>query len=60
MSDKEALQAFKSGKQLNQATIKRLYGEGYIEVRNVSTFDSAERELLPTFITEKGRKLLEG
>jgi hypothetical protein len=58
MGTKEALQAFNCGVKLDQPTIKRLRREGYIETTDVTNFDSTEQELLPTFITEKGKRLV--
>jgi hypothetical protein len=60
VNDKEALQAFAGGRRLDQATIKRLHRNGYIEVSDITNMDSTEEELLPTFITPKGKNLLEG
>lgn len=60
MNDKEALQASSRGQKLDQPTIKRLWGRGYIEVRDVTNQQSTGKEYLPTFITEAGRKVLEG
>jgi len=61
MTDKEALQAFKQGKGLDQPTTRRLLRAGLIEARDVTNMDSpqGEREYLATFITEKGKRLLE-
>lgn len=59
MTTKEALEAIKREEKLDQSTIKRLYGEDYIEVSEVTNHQSHEREFLVTFITEKGRALLE-
>jgi hypothetical protein len=59
MNNTEALQAFIRGEKLEQSTIKRLYREGYIEVRDVTHMQSPEQELLPTFLTEKAKRLLE-
>jgi hypothetical protein len=59
MRDKQALEAFRNGKKLDQPTVKRLWQEGYIEVRDVTNMQSTEQELLPTFITPEGKRLLE-
>ena len=59
MSVKDILQSFSRGEKLDQPTVKRLFRDGYIEASDVTNFDSTEQELLPTFITEKGRRLLE-
>jgi len=60
MNDREALEAFNRGEKLDQPTIKRLYQEGLIEASDVTHLQSDEQELLPTLITEKGRRILEG
>lgn len=60
MTNKEALQAFADGKKLDQATVKRLHREGYIDVSDVTNMQSTEQELMPTFITETGKRLLLG
>jgi hypothetical protein len=59
VNNTEALQAFTRGEKLDQSIIKRLYREGYIEVRDVTHMQSPEQELLPTFLTEKAKQLLE-
>ena len=59
MNDKEALAAHARGEKLDQPAIERLYGLRYIEAQDVSHMLSVGKELLPTFITEKGRKFLE-
>ena len=53
MNSTEALQAIIRGEKLDQSTIKRLYREGYIEVRDVAHMQSPEQEFLPTCLTEK-------
>lgn len=61
MNNIEALKAIQRNDLLDQSTIKRLAAEGYVTVRDVTTHDTplGQRELLVTFITEKGRQLLE-
>jgi len=61
VTDKEALQTFQQGKRLDQPTIRRLLIAGLIDARDVTNNDSpqGEREYLATFITEKGKRLLE-
>jgi hypothetical protein len=58
--DKKALQEFAGRKALNQATVKRLAERGLIEVTEVTNHQSNEKEFLPTFITKRGSRLLEG
>jgi hypothetical protein len=60
MSVKDILQSFSRGEQLEPPLVKWLYRQGYIEVADATNFDSTEKELIPTFITEKGKRLLEG
>jgi hypothetical protein len=55
----KALKAFASGVKPNQAVTAHLYRLGYIEVSRVTNHQSTEEELLATFITDKGRKLME-
>jgi hypothetical protein len=60
MTDKEALIAFANQQKLDQLTVKRLHRAGYIEaISGVTNLQSTEQEWFPTFITEKGRRLLE-
>ena len=61
MSDKQALEALQRGEQLNNQMLAHLRRQGLIEVQDVSNLDTAtgERDLLFTFFTEAGRKLLE-
>lgn len=59
MTDKQALEALRVGKKLDQPRVKRLWQEGYIEVCDVTNMQSKEQELLPTFITPEGKRLLE-
>ena len=49
------LRAFADGKKLNAAIIRELYLSGYIEIE----LHSPGKEPLPTFITEKGKRVLE-
>jgi hypothetical protein len=56
---KEALRIWQRGERLAQSTIKRLFQGGYIEVEDVTSIDSTEQELVPTFLTLKGQQLLE-
>ena len=49
------LQVFASGETLNSRTIRDLYLSGYIGI----ALQSAGNELLPTAITEKGKRVLE-
>jgi hypothetical protein len=60
MKAKDMLQSFNRGERLQPPAVKWLYREGYIEVADATNFDSTEKELIPTFITENGRRLLEG
>jgi hypothetical protein len=59
MDDKKALETVQRGETLDQSTIKRLLQRGLIEARDVTHLQSPEREFLVTFITPKGKKLLE-
>lgn len=59
MNNKEALEAFSRGQKLNQPTIKRLYRQGLVEVRDVTHLQSTEQEFLVTFLTKNGQRLLE-
>ena len=52
------LQAFANGCKPSPSATKWLYQHGYVEAADVITLDSSEQELLATFITEKGRRLL--
>jgi hypothetical protein len=49
------LQVFAHGKKLNSPTVRDLYLAGYIGIE----LQSAANELLPTVITEKGKRALE-
>ena len=49
------LGVFTAGKKLNTLTIRELYLSGYIGIE----LHSPEKELLPTVITEKGKRVLE-
>lgn len=61
MTDKEALLAFAQKKAVDQTTIKRLLRSGLIEAQNVTNMDTPQgvEEYLPTFITAKGKKVIE-
>jgi hypothetical protein len=50
------LQIFADGKKLSKIAIRELYLSGYIGI----DLHSVEKELLPTAITEKGKRILEG
>lgn len=58
MDNRAVLRAFGRGEKLDQPTIKRLHREGYIEVCDVTSLESTERELLPTFLMQKAAQLL--
>ena len=58
-ADVKALKALASGVKPNQAMAVHLYRLGYIEASRVTNHQSAEEELLATFRTDKGRKLME-
>jgi hypothetical protein len=60
MDDKRALEELLRGETLDQLTIKRLLYQGLIEASDVTHLQSTEQEFLFTFITPKGKKLLEG
>ena len=49
------LGVFTAGKKLNTLTIRELYLSGYIGIK----LNSPGSELLPTVITEKGKRVLE-
>jgi hypothetical protein len=49
------LRAFADGKKLNAVTIRELYLSGYLGIE----LRSPGKELLPTVITEKGKRVLE-
>lgn len=49
------LRAFADGKKLSTVVIRELYLSGYIEIE----LHSPGKEPLPTFITEKGKRVLE-
>jgi hypothetical protein len=61
-TEKEALQALACRQPLSNAMLAHLSRKGLIEVADVTNLDSppGERELLCTFITERGRQVLEG
>jgi hypothetical protein len=59
MNDEQAkrfLRIFAEGKKLDKITIRDLYLSGYIGIE----LHSVGKELLPTTITEKGKRALEG
>jgi hypothetical protein len=56
MTHKEALA---DKKKPDQSTVKRFYLAGYFETSDETNHESNEQELLPTRITENGRRLLE-
>ena len=59
MNDDQAkrfLRIFADGKKLDKITIRELYLSGYIGIE----LHSVGKELLPTTITEKGKRVLEG
>ena len=49
------LRVFADGKKLDAVTIRELYLSGYIGIELLSP----GKEPLPTFITEKGKRVLE-
>jgi len=53
---KHFLRIFSDGKKLDKITIRELYLSGYIGIE----LHSVGKELLPTTITEKGKRVLEG
>lgn len=53
---KRFLRIFADGKKLDKITIRELYLSGYIGIE----LHSVGKELLPTTITEKGKRVLEG
>jgi hypothetical protein len=59
MGDKEALALFVQGKRLDQATVKRLWQKGYIEVGDATNMQSPGQELVPISITPRGKRVLE-
>ncbi len=59
MNDDQAkrfLRIFADGEKLDKITIRELYLSGYIGIE----LHSVAKELLPTTITEKGKRVLEG
>jgi hypothetical protein len=50
-----ALRRFDAGKKLNPPLIRELYLAGYVGIE----LHSPTKELLPTVITEKGKRVLE-
>lgn len=61
MTNREALEAFKLGKRLDQPTVRRLIQYGLITAEDATNFDSpkGEKEYLPIALTHKGHRLLE-
>jgi len=61
MTDKEALQALQRNERLGSRILENLWQKGLIQVLDVSTQDTPaeQRELVFTFFTEEGKKLLE-
>jgi hypothetical protein len=62
MNDAQAVQAVQHGQTPDQATIKRLWLAGYVEVQDVTDHDTrpiGARELMAMRITPKGMRLLE-
>jgi hypothetical protein len=61
MTDKEALQALQRNERLGSHILENLWRKDLIQVRDVTTLDTppGQRELMFTFFTEKGKKLLE-
>jgi hypothetical protein len=61
-TEKQALEALTRGQRLSNAVLAHLSSKGLIEVTDVTNMDSppGERELLFTFITQRGKKVLEG
>jgi hypothetical protein len=60
MTDKEMLQKLQHGERLHSRILKNLWRKGLIEVHDITNMDSplGETELLFTFFTEAGRKVL--
>jgi hypothetical protein len=52
---KRFLKHYAAGKTLDSVTIRELYLSGYIEI----DLNAVGKELLPTAITEKGKRVLE-
>jgi hypothetical protein len=55
-----ALRLISESQNPDQAIVKFLFDHGYIEATDVTSMDTppGQRELLPTFITEKGRRVV--
>jgi hypothetical protein len=62
VTDKEALQALERKEQLSQGWLENLSNRGLIEVRSTRNLDSqpGEQDLLFMFVTEQGKRVLEG
>ena len=62
VTDKEALQALERREKLSDQWLENLSRKGLIEVRDVTSKSTppGQRDLLFTFITEEGRRVLEG
>jgi hypothetical protein len=60
VTDKEALQMLERGEKLSNEWLDNLSQRGLIEVKDVTSNSTppGQRDLLFTFITEKGRKVL--
>jgi len=63
MNDSQAkplLEAFARREKLNPGAIKALHRSGYIEATRITLDSKNGEEYFPTFITVKGRRVLEG
>ncbi|MGD1103761.1 MAG: toll/interleukin-1 receptor domain-containing protein [Terriglobia bacterium] len=60
MDIRELLQAIQQGHKPDQETTVRLWDEGLIEVADVTNMQSPGREYIPTLLTAKGLRYLEG
>jgi hypothetical protein len=60
MDIRELLQAIQRGHKPDQETTVRLWDEGLIEVADVTNVQSPGREYIPTLLTAKGLRFLEG
>jgi hypothetical protein len=59
MTDREALQAVAHGGKVPQTNLMRLWREGLVELVDATKLGSTEPEYLPSFITIRGKKMLE-
>ncbi len=61
ITEKQALEALQRGERLSNQFLAHLSRKGLIEVSDVTNLSTppGQRELLFTFITESGRKVLE-